>query len=485
MDELNNATFKNTTEYVQQYLSMLQHQSTIAFIPTLVYLCLISVTGCVGNCLVIFVHYKKMTRTPLKMLIISMAVFDLLIDIIVIPGEFYELFHVWDFKYPIICQLKRYFGSFFLSCSSFVLVSIAATRYRMVCCSAQKQITIFHVKIICAVIVFFALISSVLYGFIHGSQTRRTPDPDINGHFCQVDDTYVATFLPTISSALYNLLFLAGMTLMIFFYIKIGSKVWKHKITQSENQQILNKKLSHDSTSAANLPDTSSPVLNSKQSCQKPDGDVLPSQHLSFRRSAQFNEQPFNMKYDNKTKSIVPGWTSQSGAPSNTSIRNTDCIKSINVNDTILQDKREISKKYKNSLKHSYNRRVKPDYSLSGSWSILTSLGYSQPEKRVAKKSSSLSSTSSRKRHSIFSKTSWMMLTISVVSLVGYCPFFALQLYKTFSPDHYAALEGVQLAMFHLFYRSYLSTSALNPIVYSVMNRKFRKECWKLFVITT
>ncbi|KAH9507610.1 hypothetical protein Btru_051579 [Bulinus truncatus] len=91
MDELNNATYKNTTEYVQQYLSMLQHQSTIAFIPTLVYMCLVSVTGCVGNCLVIFVHYKKMTRTPLKMLIISMAVFDLLIDVIVIPGGTFYL----------------------------------------------------------------------------------------------------------------------------------------------------------------------------------------------------------------------------------------------------------------------------------------------------------------------------------------------------------------------------------------------------------
>ncbi|KAK0045153.1 olfactory receptor 5K2, partial [Biomphalaria pfeifferi] len=66
-------------------LSQLQQESTLAFIPALIYLSLLIVTGSIGNCLVLVVYFTKIIKTPLRIFIMGNTVVDFLIMVIVIP----------------------------------------------------------------------------------------------------------------------------------------------------------------------------------------------------------------------------------------------------------------------------------------------------------------------------------------------------------------------------------------------------------------
>ncbi|XP_055897715.1 uncharacterized protein LOC106067079 isoform X3 [Biomphalaria glabrata] len=119
-----NVSTNYTPEEIQEYLAALQHESTLDFIPALVFLSLLIVVGIAGNTLVLVVYKTKMTRT-LRVLIIHLAFFDLLADILVIPGEIYDMFHVWNFKLPTVCKIRRFYSATFIISSALVLVAIA------------------------------------------------------------------------------------------------------------------------------------------------------------------------------------------------------------------------------------------------------------------------------------------------------------------------------------------------------------------------
>ncbi|CAL1543744.1 unnamed protein product, partial [Lymnaea stagnalis] len=79
------------------------------------------------------------------------------------------------------------------------------------------------------------------------------------------------------------------------------------------------------------------------------------------------------------------------------------------------------------------------------------------------------------------SRTTSMLLAVSLVFVISFLPFLALEFFKATAPGAFSSLSDPSLALFHLFHRSFLINSAANPIIYSVCNIKFRKECLKLF----
>ncbi|CAL1543742.1 unnamed protein product [Lymnaea stagnalis] len=79
------------------------------------------------------------------------------------------------------------------------------------------------------------------------------------------------------------------------------------------------------------------------------------------------------------------------------------------------------------------------------------------------------------------SRTTLMLLAVSLVFVISFLRFLTLECFKATAPRAFSSLSGPSLVLFHLFHRSFLINSAANPIIYSVCNIKFRKECLKLF----
>ncbi|KAK0045154.1 D(2) dopamine receptor-like isoform X1, partial [Biomphalaria pfeifferi] len=65
-------------------------------------------------------------------------------------------------------------------------------RHRMVCDPLRHQLTVKQAKVASCILATAAFIITIPYGIIHGTQTIKTPNPQISaGHFCEVEDLYV------------------------------------------------------------------------------------------------------------------------------------------------------------------------------------------------------------------------------------------------------------------------------------------------------
>ncbi|XP_059175240.1 uncharacterized protein LOC131955233 [Physella acuta] len=89
-----------------------------------------------------------------------------------------------------------------------------------------------------------------------------------------------------------------------------------------------------------------------------------------------------------------------------------------------------------------------------------------------------------RSRRRGMSRTTCMLLLISVVYIFGFLPFLALAFFKTAASEHYNAMNNLEHTFYNLFLRSYFLNCAANPIIYSLCDFNFRKECLKLMKLS-
>ncbi|XP_013096920.2 uncharacterized protein LOC106080142 isoform X1 [Biomphalaria glabrata] len=438
---VNNTSQNYTEEEIKEYLSVLQHRSTVVFVPALIYLSLLIVVGSIGNCLVLVVYWSKMSRTPLRIFIISMAVFDLPTNTLLVPGEMYDLLHMWDFNSQILCQTRRCFTATFVVSSFVVLVAIAATKYKMVCNPFGKQVSILEAKVASVFILCIAALVSIPFGMIHGTQKKNTPNPNMFGRFCDIDDSYITTVWPNIISGFYVVLFLVCCLTMIVLYAHIGYQTWVHRNRRRQLSRLGQASVSEDFISV-----TLTPVPERKCCSEEMDEKLRSDENLFSQR--------FNIEFSD-TKSL------------DNKVRNY-----LNVETSVSLREDQI--------------RCDPGKCEDSKVKTKKTINVSRPTSDLDfKRKNSMQNTSppraSLKRTCFLGRTSRMLITVSLVFVLGSFPFLALNFYKTSSPKSFAALEGLPLGAYHLFVRSYFLNSALNPIVYSLLDKKFRKECRNIF----
>ncbi|GFO46202.1 neuropeptide ff receptor 2 [Plakobranchus ocellatus] len=217
----------------REYLQGLQEQTTLVMIPAMVAILLMALVGLIGNSLVLYVYYRKFRPNATRIFICVIAVFDLVSNVLLIPGEVYDMFHLWDFDEPDLCRTRLCLNSLITMMSALVLSALAVLRYRKVCVPFGWQITIRHAKILSVIILMMCILFSAPYAIINGRQTKVTPDPRIYGSECTIDDAFVDTIWPMINSGFYLLLFLSTSTTIVVLYSLVGVKTWRHSRASS------------------------------------------------------------------------------------------------------------------------------------------------------------------------------------------------------------------------------------------------------------
>ncbi|KAH9491994.1 hypothetical protein Btru_029588 [Bulinus truncatus] len=225
---LNNQSAGLNEFEISHYLDELNRETIIIMIPSIIYLIILGLVGFIGNSLVLFVYSRKFSRTPTRIFILSIASFDLITNTVVIPGEIYDLFHLWDFDKVYICKVRLFFNAFTTMVAAMVLVAVAVARYRKICKPFGWQITVTHAKVISVSMAVASLLFSVPYAIINGRQTKPAPRAGINGHECTIDDSYLNTMWPMMNAAFFILLFVVCSTPLVVLYVLIGIKAWRH-----------------------------------------------------------------------------------------------------------------------------------------------------------------------------------------------------------------------------------------------------------------
>ncbi|XP_059175246.1 kappa-type opioid receptor-like [Physella acuta] len=377
-----------SSEIIQAYLATLQEQTIYVMIPSMIYLAMLSCIGICGNSLVLFVYLRKFSRTEVGVFIMVMACSDLLTNVVVIPGEIYDMFHAWDFNNRLLCQARLFVNATAIMASALLLLAISITRYRKICVPFGKQVTLRHAQIFSCFLVTMAALFSVPYALINGIQIKNTTISGIHGTFCSVDEGFVTTIWPMVNSAFFILLFLLTSAPLVVLYIMIGIKAKRHGKFQ-----------------------------DSKHKCKLNNKDVS--------------------KFDERSRSTAD-----------------ELSTSLSQCDTELVSF-EIAYQVTNKLGSS-------------------SLTMSNKNKTISTKR-----RKTRSRRNL-GRTTCMLLTISLIYILGFLPFLALECFKSAAPESFAAMDAVSLSLYHLFLRSYLLNSAANPVVYSLCDLNFRRELKKL-----
>ncbi|XP_059175221.1 neuropeptides capa receptor-like [Physella acuta] len=191
-----NVSRNYTEEEKACYLAHLQLYSTYTMIPTIIYLVVLCVAGIIGNSIVLFVYSQRFRSTASGTFIMAIAVFDLMANLVLIPGDIYGMFHHWDFDMVYLCKLRSYGHAVTHGASSFFLVALAVTRYRKICKPFHKQVSIQQANNFCIGVTFLEIAISILYFITQGIQKKKTPNQNIFGYVCSVDDKFNGTYTP-------------------------------------------------------------------------------------------------------------------------------------------------------------------------------------------------------------------------------------------------------------------------------------------------
>ncbi|KAK0045144.1 neurotensin receptor type 1 [Biomphalaria pfeifferi] len=433
--------YKNiTSDERREYLSVLQQESTIAFIPTFVYLGLLAVVGIPGNSLVIIVYLTKMTMKPLNIFIISMAVIDLITCLVILPGILYFLLHMWDFNDPPTCQFFLALISLLVMSSVLMLVSIAIIRYMKMCYPFKKQVTLRQTKFICSLNTVMATVVSIPHGILQGKHSRQTQNPNIVGYSCKVDDSYVGTIWPTLDSALFFLLFLVLSFIVTFCYVRIGCVLRRHGKNVHQRSYL-----------------SASTKISKNVAKQHKDVKVA---DLGGKTQKQ-NCSTFGIA--NESESVVEPVTNSDLIDINTETISNNCINTNVENSNV---KKSLSTGSRGRDDFSDNIAL-DDFIIEQSFSP-----------SYAKNVPALN-----KHRKELNRTYLMMLTVTLVFFLGFLPFLGLNFLLSVSPEKVASLKGWSLAMYQLFLESFLVNCAANPIIYSLMDQKFKDICIQMFKI--
>ncbi|KAH9507516.1 hypothetical protein Btru_051329, partial [Bulinus truncatus] len=343
-------------------------------------------------------------------------------DIVTVSrGEIYHLLHVWNFDLPIVCKIRLYLNATFVTSSSFLLVAIANTRYKMVCHPFDPPVSLTRATCTTILLFFVSLVTSLPYAIIQGSQTVNTTDKDISGCVCRFDDIYVEELWPTVNSVFTFLIFIVGSILIIVFYVNIGCKSWKQRATLIKVQQKCLTQTRKESDNDLSF---------------SPDVNVESHDHLSIQRGeSTTSDSSYNRQTDRMHEKPV--------LKTNFYLPNSLKKSKMTGDDTengVGDSRNDVSSKTDLETKSGTNRQ---QYKASRLQELIasSSVGTSARSKLI------------QKRTYLLGRTSCMMLTVTLFFFFGFLPSLALNILMSVKPDTVASFAGVELAMHNLFLR--------------------------------
>lgn len=396
-----------------------------AVIPSMLYVALLMVIGVPGNSLVVYIHGFRFRTATQNFLIVCLACCDLIIGVIAMPTEIADLrFHL-TFSSDFACRLLRFVSLFCALTSNCILVVIAVDRYQRVCHPLRPQMTTRNARIGVVLSVTLSLLVSWPLFVVTGLRTRETHLEGLYGSDCSFSDKFKDTIYPTAIIGVLGTGFVIMMLVLIVLYARLWQKARQHRLSlHSKRFQVKASFTSSLPASPTSLDDVSS-VMTSPSSTERL-GSISGS-HSDFVSGVSLRPD-IDPPHENKELSTVS--------------------------------------------------QVHP--SLQPSTENASSSETSSTTKKKRRHLCCCSSKKQTKRS--LDKTTLVAFAVTVVFIVSFLPYLILMavrsVWKNFDDSLTSAAE---LNVYNIFVRSYFINSASNPIIYSVINAKFRRECVRLW----
>ncbi|XP_048766927.2 uncharacterized protein LOC125673995 [Ostrea edulis] len=446
-------------------------------IPSLVYVIVLFLIGVPGNCLVCHVYTKKWRRRrkPSTLFVLALSWFDLLNNLVSLPTEIYLLTNYMSFDSPFLCKSSRFVTFFMNAASSVVLVGIAIDRFRGIWCSFKtKPFSVSRAKFIVILSVIVAAVTCWPSVLLYGTHTIQS-----NQHFlksCLIDDDF-SDSKNNIYPFIYGMYLLGSNVVVditfIVLYSLIGIRIYRRRQFGS---------LSPKRSWSTVVTFKRRPSLCSFSSTTNMEEDSIPLNagkgskfcaRLVRQESFTSNKSYNNLRYKyNMNRSVDSLPAKVNGLKSENSCRTLS----------------RISEMQNMTLDHEYRKR-------SASLPECNVLHVGLTDGKKSPKSTLLKGKSLSRQASFISsqtlpsdvcrygrtyhtgRTTFMLFVVTLAYVLTFVPYCVIVVIRYSDDGFYNRQNDLQKNFYQIFLRSYLLSSAINPLIYSFTSQAFRKEC--------
>lgn len=470
-------------------------------LPAIVLVIIYMVLGLFGNPLVAYYYGCRAKATSSYHFIVALSIFDLITCCVSMPLEIVDIRKFYKFENTIACKILRFVNYFASVSSGAILIAIAVDRYRKVCHPFNKQITLRLTKLIIAVACVFSVCVSWPSFIFYGShEVNVTSVPGLKGNDCTTirDDSYKIYI--TIYNIVLFVCFLGAITSLIVLYCLVGRRLMNLKSFQfyaakpkskdngatshNSSDQTSTGMFSRSSSKIIEIPDEieDKPLATIKElDPASPPGSVSSSRANSITQGSARSEHRIHPESirkqstlsDIKFNSEISGLTSPKGV-SSISINFPNDTR----NGSAMSSYSDRSRSTRQGSATSEQSRVSGLSEYSDSDFVQAS------ETRDAKSSVDVDQSQQKLQAQNIDtkKYTIIMLSISIAFIVSFLPYLGLVTWRTLAVKYEVdLLSDSGLIAYQIFIRSFLISSAVNPLIYGFLNNEFRQFVTTLF----
>lgn len=493
----NETTFVSNEELLEKY----NNEVLVYKLPAIIYTSVMMVLGLPGNMVVFYVYFCRWRRSTSRMFILFLAALDMVNCATTLPMEIFVMRYYFMLDHPFLCKISRYSTYVMNSSSAMILLGIATDRFKRICRPYQRTFSERQSKYICIFSIACSMSTTwpslLLYG------TRELDLGNITGYSCLLQNHYDNTPYPMIFFGV-----MVTTTSLIFaflaaLYYCVGKQIYVHRNFKLKNcthvQKIEDDKsvtVRQSEKSTFEKPKSSNSTPNGDMTSKKEDQpqtppdihvngeanvviDVVESEAVAENNNYNENElRPYQLNIpppDQEGTSCgmldIPSHCNNNGSyseksliePSTRDVSFDSKLSNELANVPVTPPKQTSPQRKKPKLKRK-QKRVR--YMLVRGSSTLNTSGRAHCVNCLTVR---------------IGRSTLMLFLITLAYVLSFLPFYTLVLIRQTQDSFVSGLSRGGHMAYEVFLRSYLLSSAINPLIYSFCNTQFREYCKELF----
>lgn len=400
--------------------------------------------GILGNILIIIVYYKWYKICNFRCFVLSMACIDLLSSVTTLPGEVVTQRSYYSFESVAMCKAKSFFNVLTVWSSALVLFLLAYDRNRKICHPLSWQISNHIAKRLCIGCIIFSIIVSSPTAVFWGIQKYEYVHDNITVHvsICEKSDIYARGDAPFI----FILSALVIPTALVMLATAVLNLCTGHKLltgmgTQSATYGCVSITLHEDDN-----PHTSS----TENMSESDDAIICPTPKRRF--SFPTGRHTFRREQLEENENSTPIFRHHL----------------IDIPETALPSFCQIDR-----LSILHRLRTRPHHT-----------SHCEVDLRVPSRTRQLEQWRRRVlRHKLRTRRrkTMIMITLSTVFIITTTVYLILILFVASHNSILRHLTDAEKVIFFFFLRLYFINALINPVLYGVMDLRFRQGLKRLF----
>lgn len=444
----------STQRKINFCLEYLNYAAFNSLFPLVVLLIVIIIVGFCGNLLVFSVYFKQFDASATRVFVLAMSACDLLTNVFLLNW----LIHNMRYKYTkgdIFCKFQFSLATCPIFMSFQILVCVALDRRRRICQIHKRQL---NARQATYLLIFpFILVLCIVCPFavLYGAKTLETDLPEIKGTTCGFADTQFGRKVKIAYGATIGTGYGVGFALLTFSYMQISRKIY-HQKKKIEKLNITALSPEDKHKNKGNAKNTDEVEIEFQKNTPSNDFETTTD-------CPDLSDQKERMRLEMTTRDVVErpvnvGTCSNLHHPQDISARKEICYHDEHNRQDVYRRTRTSKKSTGPRGKvESTSGRSTPECSIKNSIQVNKKVSKSEATSASAKKISASSvlerfagfhakhtghvcsettqgsqdlrfqkAWRKQRRKAFFSKTTLMMLVLSVATLVVYVPYITV-----------------------------------------------------------